>query len=394
MGTGMKSLLINARLVLSPERGVTEGSLLVENGVISGILPAQLRHAEPVDAEVIDLQGDFLAPGLVDIHCHGGRGRDAMEATPEAFDTILRHHACHGTTTALLTTVSATIDQMLSVIECAESYHQETGACRLAGIHLEGPYFSPARRGAHREEVLRHPSPEESSRLLRHASVIRRMTLAPELPGSLELIREFHEKGVSLSAGHSDATEAEALAGFHAGISQVTHLHNAMSSLRKSGRPGLAESALTTSGILCELIADGVHVTTDLLVEAWKLKGWENIALVSDATAGAGLCDGETFDLGGLECRVESGAAWTGFGHGRRLAGSTKPLFEGILTMIGAGIPLEEAVGMATLVPARALGLDDKIGSLEIGKKADLIRFDSRWILKDTWIGGGRLGDT
>jgi N-acetylglucosamine-6-phosphate deacetylase len=218
--------------------------------------------------------------------------------------------------------------------------------------------------------------------------------LAPELPGSLELIREFHENGISLSAGHSDATEAEALAGFHAGISQVTHLHNAMSSVRKSGRPGLAECALTTSGILCELIADGVHVGTDLLVEAWKIKGWENIALVSDATAGAGLCDGETFDLGGLECRVESGAAWTGFGHGRRLAGSTKPLFEGILTMIGAGIPLEEAVGMATLVPARALGLDDKIGSLEIGKKADLIRFDCSWILKDTWIGGGRLGDT
>lgn len=396
----MKSLFRNARLILAPGDGVTEGSLIVQDGVISGVFPSAL--SERADAfvasdadEVIDCRGDFIAPGLVDIHCHGARGRDAMEATPAAFREILRHHASHGTTTAVLTTVAATLGEMLSVIGCAKAYLHEAGCCRPAGIHLEGPYFSPTRRGAHRIEVLRHPSPVETSLLLEHASVIRRMTLAPELPGVPDLIREFSRRGIALSAGHSDATEDEARSGFEAGVTQVTHLHNAMSSLRKSGRRGLAEAALASSGILCELIADGIHVTPELLTEAWRLKGWKELALVSDTTAGAGLEEGASFDLGGLPCRIEDGAAWTVFGESRRLAGSTKSLFQGVRTMTEqGGVPLEEAVAMATLVPARSLGLGDEIGSLGVGKKADLIRFDKEWNLQGVWIVGVKvMGD-
>lgn len=387
----MKSLFINARLVLPPGAGVTEGSLIVEDGVISGVFPS--APSRPSDAsgdnEVIDCGGDFLAPGLVDIHCHGAAGRDAMESSPEAFREILRHHASHGTTTAVLTTVAATLGEMLSVTRCAGTYTHEVGCGRFAGIHLEGPYFSPVRRGAHREEVLRHPSPAETSRLLEHSPVIRRMTLAPELPGATDMVREFCHRGIALSAGHSDATEEEARAGFEAGITQVTHLHNAMSSLRKTGHWGLADAALAASGILCELIADGIHVMPGLLKEAWCLKGWERVALVSDATAGAGLGEGNSFDLGGLSCRIEEGAAWTGHGNARRLAGSTKFLFQGVRTMIErAGVPLDQAVAMATLVPARSIGLGDEIGSLGVGKKADLIRFDREWNLSGVWIDG------
>jgi N-acetylglucosamine-6-phosphate deacetylase len=390
----MKSLFSNALLILAPGDGVTEGSLIVEDGVISGVFPNALSGpSDAFDAsdadEVIDCRGDFLAPGLVDIHCHGARGRDAMEATPDVFGEILLHHASHGTTTSLLTTVAATLGEMLSVIGCAEAYSHQVGGCRLAGIHLEGPYFSPVRRGAHREEVLRHPSPAETSLLLEHASIIRRMTLAPELPGSPDLVRELYRRGIALSAGHSDATEEDARAGFEAGITQVTHLHNAMSSLRKSGRRGLAEAALDSSGILCELIADGVHVMPGLLAEAWRVKGWKEVALVSDATAGAGLEEGGVFHLGGLPCHVEDGAAWTGSLEMRRLAGSTKTLFQGVRTMTEqVGVPLEEAVAMASLVPARSLCLGDEIGSLGVGKKADLIRFDREWNLHGVWING------
>lgn len=211
--------------------------------------------------------------------------------------------------------------------------------------------------------------------------------MAPELPGALQVLPKLLREGIAVSAGHSDATIGEAAAGFRAGITQATHLYNAMSSLRK-GREGLAEEALSTPGILCELIADGIHVPYELLREAWLAKGWEGIALVSDATAGAGLKDGEAFLLGGLPCRVKEGAAWTE-SPDRSLAGSTACLFEGIRVMTeSVGVPLAEAVAMATLIPARSLALEESIGSLAAGKRADLIRFGEDLTLRSVWIGG------
>jgi len=390
----MKSLFTNARIILPPGDGVTYGSVLVEGGKIIrvNLLEDEISSIDP--DHLIDCAGDYLAPGLIDIHCHGAMGCDAMEARPEAFDTILRHHASHGTTTTVLTTVAASLAEMLAVLKCAEVYRAGQGGygSLLAGIHLEGPYFSPRRRGAHRVEMLRDPSREETSRLLNYASVIRRMTLAPELPGALDLVRELNRNGIAPSAGHSDATEEESRVGFKAGITQVTHLHNAMSSLRKTAptpRRGLAEAALETPGVVCELIADGMHVPVELLREAWMAKGWREITLVSDATAGAGLGEGKCFEFGGLACRVQETAAWTGEGHARCLAGSTSPLFDGIRTMaVEVGVPLEEAVAMATLVPAIALGLEQEIGSLFPGKAANLIRFNDHWEIKEVWMQG------
>lgn len=397
----MKTLFEDARLILSPGDGVTVGSLLVEDGVITGILPAKGSRrvgSRDVD-ETVGCGGDFLSPGLVDIHCHGAVGRDTMEASEEAFHSILRHHAARGTTTAVLTTVAATLGEMISVLECASRHQERAGGARLAGIHLEGPYFSPLRRGAHRAERVRLPSDQETQRLLDHAAVIRRMTLAPELPGALDLVRELVQKGVAASAGHSDASREEALAGFRAGISQVTHLHNAMSSVHKTAdrREGLAEAALATEGILCEVIADGIHVSPKLLRDAWLTKGPDVLVLVSDATAGGGLEDGSLFELGGLSCRVEGKAAWTGAGEGesRKLAGSTAALFDGVRTMVeSVGVPLAEALAMASLVPARSLGKDHETGSLNVGKNADLIRFDTDWNLKGVWIGGRKIEET
>ena len=155
----------------------------------------------------------------------------------------------------------------------------------------------------------------------------------------------------------------------------------------------MAEAALTTPGILCELIADGIHLPSALLRLAWLAKGWEGIALVSDATAGAGLSEGQTFDLGGMICRVEEGAAWTGVDGDRRLAGSTTSLLDGVRTMVErAAVPLAEAVAMASLVPARSLGLSRERGSLGEGKLADLIRLSPDWKIRDVWIGGVPVG--
>lgn len=385
----MSLLLSNAQLILDPSRGVVPGWLALRDGMIKDL--GALGDEPAAEVTVIDCGGDFIAPGLVDIHCHGAFGRDAMEASAEAFGTILGAHARCGTTTALLTTVAAPLPEMLAVLRMTESWRDGWGMARLAGIHLEGPWFSRKRRGAHDPKQLRDPRESETSALLEYARVIRRVTLAPELPGALETIRFLTGAGIAVSAGHSDSTEKEAFAGFGVGITQVTHLHNAMSSLRKTDPPrrGLAEAALENQGMLCELIADGVHVSPDLLRETLKARGWKHLALVSDATAGCGLPEGSGFRLGDLDCVVRGKAAWTGEGTGRCLAGSTAPLFAGIRTMVEqAGATISQAVAMASLVPARSLGMEQKVGSLKIGKEADLIRFSPNWEIKGVWIGG------
>lgn len=391
----MNILFTNARLILDPSLGVVNGSIRVTNGLISEVvLPDRDSKSSILEGvEVIDCEGDYLSAGLVDQHCHGAMGSDAMEANGKAFGAILRYHASRGTTTMALSTVAASWEEMFSVLICAERYSgEEVGEARLAGIHLEGPYFSPLRRGAHRAEMLRYPTPDETRLLINHAGVIRRLTLAPELPGALHLVSELAARGVAMSAGHSDASLEEAAAGFSAGISQVTHLFNCMSSLHsKQGikSPGLAEAALETPGVVCEVIADGIHLSGTTLRLSWLAKGWEELILVSDATAGAGLSEGAFFQLGGLPCKIEGGAAWTGEGPDQRLAGSTATLIDGIRVMVDeAGVPIAEAVAMATSVPAQSLGLSSSIGSLKVGKHADLLRFSSNWMVKGVWIGG------
>lgn len=390
----MGSLLLrNARLVLPPGEGCVSGDLLISEGKIA-VIGKGIPCADPA-SEVIDCEGDLLLPGLVDLHLHGAMGRDAMEATPEAFAVILRELARRGTTTALLSTVSASREEVAKVLDAAGRFRSGPGEALFEGVHLEGPYFSPAMRGAHRLSVIRNPDADEIRFLLDHLASIRRVTLAPELPGALELTEELVSMGVSVSAGHSNATAEEARAGFAKGITQATHLYNAMSSLRKGSHgsaPGLAETALSSEGILCELIADGRHLPPEVLRSARLAKGWEGIALVSDATAGAGLPEGSRFDLGGLACRVEEGASWTGEGEGRCLAGSSTFQMEGIRTMVErCGVPLAEAVAMASLVPARSLGIDPDRGSLTVGKRADLIRVGPDWSVKGVWIGGNSV---
>ncbi|HMJ06583.1 MAG TPA: N-acetylglucosamine-6-phosphate deacetylase, partial [Chthoniobacterales bacterium] len=290
----------NARLIL-PD-GIRDGlELAVAKGKI-----VEIRERSA--AEAIDLEGNYLAPGFIDQHIHGAVGRDTMEATPEAFQAICDYHASGGTTSLLLTTVTAPMAEIIKVLEAVRASVAATS--QIAGVHVEGPFISRARAGAQRLEFIRDPEPGAAAELLNYADVIRIVTLAPELPGSLDLIDQLRAEKILVSGGHSDASDVEARAGFEHGMRQVTHTFNAMSSARRRGiyrEAGLLEFALSEPEILCELIADGHHVSPTLMKMLYRAKGPLRICLVTHATAGAGLPARAEFTLSGRRCVVGDG---------------------------------------------------------------------------------------
>ncbi len=339
----------------------------------------------------------FIAPGFIDPHIHGALGRDAMEANAEAFETICRHHAAGGTTGLCLTTVAAPLERILAVIAAARAYRAaepggNTGA-RVLGIHIEGPYFSPEKRGAHLPANLRNPDPAEWRQLLEHADVITQMTLAPELPGALPLIQALVERGIIASAGHSDAWDEEVAAAFAHGLRHATHTYNCMSMARRRGTyraAGVLEFVLSEPDILCEAIADGRHVSPTLLRLLCRAKGVDGIALITDATAGAGLPAESRFMLGEIQCVVRNEVALTE--DGTALAGSTSSMIRGVRNMIEfCGLSLVEAVQMASLNPARALRLDGRKGSIAPGMDADLVVLTPDLDVRETWVAGRRV---
>ena len=383
-------LFRNARLILS--EGIQSSSCLrVKDGRISAV-GAHLS-AEAGEA-VLDVGGQFLAPGFIDMHIHGALRRDSMEATPEAFATICQFHATGGTTALALTTVTATSAAILAVLETAGRIDPNaTGGARLLGIHIEGPYFSKEKPGAHPLELIRNPDPKEYGEWLKHSRIITQMTVAPELPGALELFDALEAHGIRASGGHSDAWDEEASAAFAHGMKQVTHTYNCMSSARRRGAfraAGLLEFAMSEPDILCELIADGFHVSPTLMRALYQSKGRDGIALVTDAGAGAGLAEGETFQLGEIKGFVEGGVAFTE--DKKALCSSTSRMNDLIRTMVEkVDVPLCEAVQMATLNPARALGLEEEIGRLAEGLQADLVILDESLAVKMTFVGGQRV---
>ena len=382
-------LFKNARLVF-PDRIEPRGDLRVADGRIAAVAPSLL--AEPGDM-VQELGGRTLAPGFIDMHVHGALGRDAMEATPEAFEAICQYHARGGTTALALTTVTAPMEEIVAVLRAAEHYRSEPhDGAQLLGVHVEGPYFSPEKPGAHRVGLIRNPTPADYAPLLEWARVMTQMTLAPELPGALALIEALRAHGVRASGGHSDAWDEEACAAFVHGMEGVTHAFNCMSTARRRGPyrvAGLLEFALSEPGILCELIADARHVSPTLMRMLYHAKGPGGIALVTDATAGAGLPEETAFRLGEIDCMVRDGVGLTA--DGVALAGSTSSMIHLIRTLVReGGVPLVEAIRMATLNPARALRLPRK-GVLAPGADADLVLLSDDLEVVATFVQGRRV---
>ena len=377
-------IFINARLIFSDE--IRDGvELVTHNGKITAVREQMQKRGE----EVIDLEGNYLAPGFIDLHVHGALGRDTMEASAEAFRIICDYHASGGTTSLLLTTATAPLDNIVDVLKTVRDYRSSIGA--VVGVHLEGPFISKAKCGAQRAEFIQDPSPVGAQQLLEYADVIRRVTIAPELPGALEAIESFHMHGVSVSGGHSDAWDEDARAAFDHGMRSVTHTFNCMSSARRRGVyrvGGLLEFALSEPGVMCELIADGHHVSRTLMKMLYRAKGPGGTCLVTDATAGAGLPDGSRFSLFGNDCIVESGVCL--LADRSALAGSASRMIDLVRTMAQIDVPLYEAVAMATQNPAHAIGLETK-GQLAVGADADLVVLSSDLRVLRTFAAGEEI---
>jgi N-acetylglucosamine-6-phosphate deacetylase len=360
-------ILTNVRLIF-PD-GIRDGlEIVVEKGKIAAI--GEETHGRR--KEVINLSESYLAPGFIDLHVHGALGCDTMEASAEAFRAICDYHGSGGTTALLLTTATAPLDSITNVLNTVRDCR--CSIRRIVGVHVEGPFISKAKCGAQRAEFIQSPSRTLVQQLLEHADVIKRITIAPELPGALEAIENFHTHSISVSGGHSDAWDEDARNGFARGMRSVTHTFNCMSSARRRGVyrvGGLLEFALSEPEISCELIADGHHVSTTLMKMLYHAKGPGGICLVTDATAGAGLPDESRFSLFGRDCVVESGVCL--LADRSALAGSASRMIDLVRTLVmKVNVPLHEAVMMATENPARAVDLETK-GRLEIGADADFV---------------------
>ena len=378
-------ILTNARLIF-PD-GIRDGlEVVVHDGKIDAIRPAARARGK----DVVDLAGNYLAPGFVDLHVHGALGRDTMEGLAEAFRAICDFHATGGTTSLLLTTATAPIEKLVEILSAVRDRRSSISA--IAGVHVEGPFISKEKCGAQRAEFIQDPSLAAVQRLLEHADVIKRVTIAPELPGALETIENFRKHGISVSGGHSDAWDEDARAAFERGMRSVTHTFNCMSSARRRGIyrvGGLLEFALSEPQISCELIADGHHVSPTLMKMLYRAKGPGGICLVTDATAGAGLPDESRFSLFGNDCLVAGGVCL--LSDRSALAGSAARMVDLVRRMVSeVNVPLHEAVAMATRNPAQAIDLQTK-GRLRVGADADLVVLSPKLEILRVFTGGDEL---
>ena len=374
----------NARLIL-PDRIVDRGWLQIADELIQVVG----EGVPPNVADRVDANGCYLAPGFIDLHVHGGAGSDFLDATVDAFLTAADFHLLGGTTAICPTAATTTYDHFDSFLSAWEIAKKNPRA-RLLPVHLEGPHLARAKAGAQNPNLMGPPGDKERDWILRRARSISQMTIAPELPGALEMIEAATKAGLTMSAGHTEATDEEMQAAVEAGLSKVTHLFNAMSSASKRKlfrQAGTLEYALANANIFCELVADGFHVSPTLLKLAYRAKGADRIALVSDSLAGAGLPEGTRFRLGEMACKVGPGYAL--LEDGSALAGSLARIIDLVQTMTQqAGVPLYEAVRMASLTPATILGIIDRFGSIQSGKTADLVLFDDRFVVQCVWVAG------
>jgi len=371
------AVLSNVRLA----PGLEPVDLHLIGGRIAGPCPAGTPVAPGV--RKIDGRGGIAVPGFIDLHVHGARGFDFMDATEDAYRSIGEYHAAGGTTAYLPTTATESPEAIFACIDqAARCRAQKIGGVEILGVHVEGPYMAPKKHGCHDPGFVRAPSPAENRGFLDRAPILRRMTLAPEVPGVMDFIGELSKAGVISSGGHSEATIDQTRRAMDRGMTMITHLYSAMSTIVKSGPyrvPGMLEATLLEDKLATELIADLKHVSPDLMLLAMKAKAEHTICFVTDAMRGAGMPDG-TYTFGsarGTRAVVEDGVARnldnTGF------ASSTVRMIDLVRNAVEAlGFDLVSAVRRASQIPAAILGVADRKGSLEPGKDADIVLLETR----------------
>lgn len=370
----MPTIAIRAARALTPLEEILDAVVLIEDATIAAIGP-RANVILPKGAREYDARNQTVVPGFVDVHIHGAGGHDVMEASPEALQAVTTTVARHGTTSLLATTVTANRDATCRSVEGIARFirqPQRAAAAEILGIHLEGPFLSHTRRGVQPAEWIAPPTLDLLRQLLQSADGFARiLTLAPEVPGALDLIAEARKQGLVVAMGHTDATYDQACAAIERGAHHAVHVYNAMRpfSHRETGVLG---AVLTSPEVTAELIADGVHVDPAAMRLLFAAKGVDRVLLVSDATAAAGMPDG-TYRLGTFEVIVTGGVCRNTEG---RLAGSTLTLDRGLRNVVALGVPFADAVRMLTLNPARLLGLEKKKGVLAPGADADLVLLD------------------
>jgi N-acetylglucosamine-6-phosphate deacetylase len=377
--------------IITQDKIIDGGAILVTEGLINAVSENNF-HVE--NAIEIDANGNYVSPGFIDIHVHGGGGYDFMDGTETAFLKIAETHAHHGTTSMLPTTLTGTkedIMQTLGVYESANS--RNIMGAQFLGMHLEGPYLAMSQRGAQDPRYIRNPDPEEYQHILSHFPFIKRWSAAPELEGAIEFAKYIKAKNVLPALAHTDAVYDDVVTAFENGFTLATHFYSAMSGVtrRNSFRyAGVVESGYLIDDMDVEIIADGVHLPAPLLKLVLKIKGVERTALITDAMRAAGTGVKESF-LGNsnnaLKVIIEDNVAK--LPDRSSFAGSIATADRLIRTMISmAEVSLADAVKMMTSTPARILNIQDKKGSLSTGKDADIIIFDSEINVSMTMVKG------
>ena len=389
----MQPIVIHADRALTPFEEISDAVVVVQGNKIAAVGRRSTVEL-PRSAREVTTRGKTIVPGFVDVHIHGAGGHDVMEGTAEALEIIAATVAVHGTTSFVATTVTAsemeTSESVAGIaqfiLNSSEFAIRELEA-EIVGIHFEGPFISPARRGVHPAKWIIPPSLDFLSMLLKEArGTAQILTLAPELPGALELIVAARRAGLVISLGHTDASYEQARAAIDAGASHAAHVYNAMRPFSHRGT-GVIGAVLTSPEVSAELISDGVHVDDAAMRMLIELKTPERVILVSDATSATGMPDGK-YRLGTFEVKVSGGICRSAEG---KLAGSTLTLDRALRNIVALGVPLSSALRMVTANPARQIGLGSRKGVLAPGADADLVFLDDKLEISGVMTRGAGL---
>jgi len=389
-----RALAVVGGRVLTPFRDIPAGTVLVQGGRIHGVGAAHEVDI-PVDAQRVDADGCTVVPGFVDIHVHGGAGVDFMDASADSLDTACAFHAKGGTTSLLATLRTGPVaDIVRALVVLREAVGRTRAGADIAGVHIEGPYFAPAEAGAQPPGAMKDPDPAEWSRMLDFADIVRRMSVAPELPRALELGRELVARGIIASIGHTAGTFDDVVAAVEAGYTHATHIYSSMSGLRRERAfriLGVIEATLLLDDLSAEMIADGRHLPPSLIRLIIKAKGLDRLCVCTDAVRVAGFPPGE-HTWAGRTVLVEDEVAK--LPDRSFFAGSIATMDRCVRTMVQeVGLPLQEAVKLATVNPARFMRLDGDRGSLVSGKRGDLVLLDQSLAVRMTIVGGRVVHD-
>lgn len=375
----MQTTVVHASRILTPDEEISDGIIVVEGSRITGVGHRDTMRIPPGATDFV-AAGMTVVPGFIDLHIHGAGGHDVMEGNARALDRIVSTVARHGTTSIVATTVTAPVEETCHSLEGIARYihnHENVEnaskenrlAAEILGVHLEGPFISKARRGVHPPDAIAKPSIEVLDKFIKAADgLVRILTIAPELPGAMEVIAHAVAAKIVVALGHTDADYDQARAAIEAGARHSVHIFNAMRPFSHRD-PGVVGAILTDPDVTAEIIADLVHVAGPAIQVLIGTKGFDTVLLVSDGIAATGMPDGN-YRLGNFEVNVKDGVARSSEG---KLAGSTLTLDRALRNVVALGVPLTDAVRMASVLPARRLGLAGKKGIIAVGADADLV---------------------